>query len=139
MATIMYGSETWPMLEGQKSRVRAVEMGYLRSACRVTWRDRWSNERVLRQCGMKVDVIGMIKKNVLRWFGHMERMESGRMTKRVYMCDVEDGRRRGRPRVRWKDRVREYVMREGGIGWDGGLLLAGDRQAWGTFCRGHPG
>ncbi len=36
----------------QQSRVRAVEMGYLRGACGVTGWDGESNECVYERCGM---------------------------------------------------------------------------------------
>lgn len=58
---LLYGSKTWTLHKGKKSRLRAVEMRYLRSACRVTWRDKWSNERVRKQYGV-ADVTGQIEK-----------------------------------------------------------------------------
>ena len=135
--TLTYGSEAWTLVERLRPRVRAVEMNYLRSACGVTWRDRQTNEEVRRRCGVEVDVLESVKRNNLRWFGHMERMESERMTKRVYESEVEGQRGRGRPNMRWKDGVRKY-MNEGGAGWGEGRRLTGDRGAWGRFVRGHP-
>ncbi len=29
-------------------------------------------------------------RQTLKWFGHMERMEEGKMTRRVYMSELED-------------------------------------------------
>lgn len=71
------------------------------------------------------------------WFGHMERLENDRMTKMVYGSEVDGYRRRGRPKVRWKDTVREH-MEEGGVDWDDGVAVSGDRGAWRNFCCGHP-
>ncbi len=45
-------------------------------------------------------MIEKMQRNTLRWFGHVERMESERLTKRVYDSEVEGVRRRGRPRFR---------------------------------------
>ncbi len=44
LPTLTYGSETWTWNRGQQSRVRAVEMSYLRGACRVARWDGESNE-----------------------------------------------------------------------------------------------
>ncbi len=44
--TLTYASETWPWNETQRSRVQAVEMSYLRSACSVSRVDGMSNESV---------------------------------------------------------------------------------------------
>ena len=40
---------------------------------------------------------------VVRWFGHTERMDEYRMSRRVLMADVSGGRVRGRPRLGWMD------------------------------------
>ena len=52
LPTLTYGSETWTWNIAQQSRVRAVEMSYLRSACGVTRWDGLSNESVYERCGM---------------------------------------------------------------------------------------
>ena len=36
---------------------------------------------------------------LLRWFGHVERMDEYRMARRVLMAEVSGGRVRGRPRL----------------------------------------
>ncbi len=47
-----YASETWAWNESQRSRVQAVEMSYLRSACGVSRMDGMSNESVYERFGM---------------------------------------------------------------------------------------
>jgi hypothetical protein len=37
---------------------------------------------------VKEDVVTKIEKNILRWFGHVERMDERRLTKEVYEADV---------------------------------------------------
>ncbi|MCP4337615.1 MAG: reverse transcriptase family protein, partial [Desulfobulbaceae bacterium] len=135
--TLTYGSEAWTMTGRHKSRVRGVEMSYLRSACGVTWRDRLTNEEVRERCNVDVDVLESVKRNTLRWFGHVERMGSERLVKKVYESEVEGRRGRGRPRTRWKDGVKRY-MSEGGVGWEEGRQLTRDRNAWRQFICGHP-
>ncbi len=43
----------------------------------------------------------------------MERMEESKMTRRVYVSDIEGGTIRGRPPVKWRNRVQEYVRKRG--------------------------
>ena len=43
---------------------------------------------------------------VLRWFGHVERMDDYRMARRVLMAEVSVERVRGRPRLGWMDGVK---------------------------------
>ncbi len=82
-----------------------------------------------------------MKQQTLKWFGHMERMEEGKMIRRVYVSKIKVGSVGGRPLVKWIDRVQEYV-REWGEGSLRNLEQARreceDRKRWKLFCRGHP-
>ncbi len=69
----MYGSENWTWNRAQQSRVRVVEMSYLRGACGLTRWDGESNEIVYEKCGMGSQVNGgnygvveRVKRNTLR-------------------------------------------------------------------------
>ena len=53
----------------------------------------------------------------LRWFGHVQRMEENRISKRVLYMNMGTKRSRGRPRNRWQDQVREDGRIVGGEGW----------------------
>ncbi len=50
--TLTSASKTWAWNESQRSRVQAVEISYLRSACGVNRMDRMSNESVYECFGM---------------------------------------------------------------------------------------
>ncbi len=43
----------------------------------------------------------------------MEEMEEGKITRRVYMSEIEGVSVRGRPPVKWRDSVQEYVRERG--------------------------
>ena len=53
--------------------------------------DRLRNEEVRERTGVRKELAARVDTNVLRWFGHVERMESGRLTKKVMNSKV-DGR-----------------------------------------------
>ncbi len=66
--TLTYASKTWAWNESQWSRVHAVEISYLRSACAVSRMDGMSNESVyehFRMChageGKKCGVVEEVK------------------------------------------------------------------------------
>ena len=46
-----------------------------------------------------------ISESILRWFGHMERMDESRLVKRVYKGVCEGDRGRGRPKNKWIESV----------------------------------
>ncbi len=91
--------------------------------------------------GKKCGVVEEVKRQMLTWFGHMERMEEGKMTRRVYMSEIEGGNVRGRPPVKWRDRVQEYVRERGGGFWRNlkqARRECQDKERWRFFYRGHP-
>ncbi len=81
-----------------------------------------------------------MKRNTLRWFGHIERMENEEFGKKVYQSSVEGPNWRGRQFGRWEDRVKEYVSERGVRGneleWARRECM--DRERWKSVCRGHP-
>ncbi len=77
----------------------------------------------------------------VKWFGHMERTEESKMTRRVYVSETEGGNVRGRPPVKWRDRVQESVRERGERSLrnlEQARRECQDRERWELFCRGHP-
>ena len=52
------------------------------------------------------------------------------MVKKVYQANVEGKRGRGRPQRRWRDEVKDLLLGKG-LNEREGMMLAGDRDAWG--------
>merc|ERR1712001_819488 len=67
--------------------------------------DGGGNEDVRERVGVPEKLSKRVDRKVLKWFGHVERMGNERMTKRVYVSEVEGNRGRGRPPFRWRDGV----------------------------------
>ena len=59
-----------------------------------------------RRAGIERELANRTDQRVLRWFGHVERMDDYRMARRVLMTEVSGGRVRGRPKLTWMDRVK---------------------------------
>ena len=53
---------------------------------------------MLGRAGIERELASRADQRVLRWFGHVERMDECRMDRRVLMAEVSAGRVRGRPR-----------------------------------------
>ena len=68
------------MSSAERRKVNVLEMKCLRSLVGVLRMDRVRNEEVHRRAG--------VEKGVLRWFGHVERMDDYRMARRVLMAEV---------------------------------------------------
>jgi hypothetical protein len=68
----------------------------------------------------------------LHWFGHVQRMEENRISKRVLYMNLGTARLRGRPRNRWQDEVRVDGRIVGGEGWQEKVC---DREEWKKLLR----
>ena len=54
-----------------------------------------------------------IDEGVLRWFGHVERIENDKIAKRVYVGECPASRSVGRPLKRWIDTVKDCLKNRG--------------------------
>ena len=129
--TLMYGSESWGMKVTDRQKLNVFEMKYLRSMIGIPQLDRDRNEVVRARIGVRRELAARVDMNVLRWFGHVERMDSERLLKKVMNAKVDGRSARGRPKFGWMDGVKRALndrrmdMREGrqvsvlGIGMSG--------------------
>ena len=127
--TALYGSETWVLKTEDKNRLDVREMKCLRTMSGVTKWDRIPNERIRGRTGVKSKLSYRAEQGGLRWFGHMERMDGGRITKRVMNSEAEGTRSRGRPKLEWMDGVtRSLRARE--LSVEEARVIARDRGKW---------
>ncbi len=111
---------------------------------------RWdgeSHEIMYERCGIgslasgvNCGVVECMRRNMLRWFEHIERMGSEEFVKKVYVSESVGPNSRGRPYRKWRDRVKEYMggrtgpSKEGVFGELETFLLW--PSAWGMFPEG---
>ena len=94
------------MRSAERRKVNVLEMKCLRSFVGVSRMDRVGNEEVRRRAGIERELASTADQRLLRWFGHVERMDEYRMARRVLITEVSEGRVRGRPRLGWVDGVK---------------------------------
>ena len=66
-----------------------------------------------KECNM----VTYIKLSRLRWAGHVIRLEEQNPARRVFVAVVEGRRQRARPKLRWKDGVRDDAKKLGERNW----------------------
>ena len=53
--------------------------------------DRVRNEEVRRRAGIERELTSRMDRRVLRWFGHVERMDEYRIARRLLIAEVSGG------------------------------------------------
>ena len=119
-----YGSETWAMTKANQSILEVTEMRMLRWMCRVKLEDQVSNIEVLERVDVE-KLENILRRNRLRWFGHVERRGKGSVLKTVEDVEVDGVKPRGRPKNTWKKTIEEDLKK---IGLQKNICQ--DRETW---------
>ena len=75
------------------------------------------------------NIVRLIKSRIMRWAGHVARIEEGRAVHKVLVGKPEGKRPLGRPRRRWEDNIK-MDLQEVGRGCVDWMELAKDRDRW---------
>ena len=103
---MLYGAETWSTTKEIEKMIKQNDCRMLRYMGHVKWEDGVSNEEVMKRCGVE-DVLKVLRRYRLRWYGHVRRREEGHIIRRAAELVVEGRGYRGRPRKTWYRCVQE--------------------------------
>ena len=110
---ILYGLEAAALTKKQEAELEVAEMRMLRFSLGVTRVDKIRNEFV-RGSAHVARFGNKVREARLRWFGHVQRREEEHIGRRMLAMEPPGRRRRGRPKRRYMDVIRED-MRVAGV------------------------
>ena len=110
---VSYEAQAWGMKSAERRKMNVLEMKCLRSLVGVSRMYRVRNEAVCRRAEIESELASRADQRVLRWFGHVERMDEYCMASRVLMAKVSGGWVRGRPMLGWIDGVKVALGNRG--------------------------
>ena len=130
---MVYGLETVAVTKKQVEEMEVAEMKMLRFTTGVTRKDKIRNEHT--RSTVKVECLGMkMREGRLRWYGHVMRRDQEYVGRKMMEMELPGKRRRGRPKRRFLDVVKEDMQEVGVKEMD-----IEDRKMWRMMIRcGHP-
>ena len=130
---MVYGHETAAVTKKQVEEMEVAEMKMLRFAMGVTRKDKIRNEHIRNT--VKVERLEMkMREDRLSWYGHVMRRDQEYVERKMMEMELPGKRRRGRPKRRFLDVVKEDMEEVGVKETD-----IEDRKMWRMMIRcGHP-
>ena len=109
---MVYGLETVAVTKKQVKEMEVAEMKMLRFAMGVTKKDKIRNKYI--RGTIKVERLGMkMREGGLRWYGHVMRKDQEYVGRRVMEMELPGKRKRGRPKRRFLDIMKEDMKEVG--------------------------
>ena len=124
---MLYGSETWTISKIMQKRLEAAEMWFLRRMMKISWTERKTNEQVLHMMSTRRNLMNIIRKRQLEFFGHI--MRKNGLENLVVTGRVEGSRARGRQRLKFLDGLVECAKKLV-IDCNDMIRTTGDRTRW---------
>ena len=102
---LIYGSETWPVKTEDMQRMERTQRMMIRWMCGVSLKNRISSVELCGRLGVE-EVADVVRRSRLRWFGHLERKNSGDWVSACRDFEVAGPKSRGRSKKTWGECIR---------------------------------
>ena len=127
ISIFLYACESWALTAQLEKRTQAFEMRCWR-LLNISYKYHVTNEEDRRKIQAAIgeydELLTLIKKRKLRWFGHISR--SSGLAKTILQGTVKGKRKRGRQKKRWEDNIQEWI----GMDFASSTRAAENRSRW---------
>ena len=129
ISSLLYCSESWTLYRRQTKLLERYHISSLQKILGITWRDKIPHRRILERTKCP-SLEYLLKRNQLRWIGHVVRMPDSRLPKQLLYGELSSGRRSaGGQLKRYKDATKA-TMKACHIPANELEELVQDRSAW---------
>ena len=134
ISALLYGSEAWTLYRRQVKDLDKFHMNSLRRIIGITWRDKVPHTEVLRRTGC-TSLETILNRNLLRWLGHVVRMDEDRLPKQLLYGELAEGRRSAGGQLRRYKDIAKRTLKACHMQPECLEGQASDRQQWRTLTR----
>ena len=128
ISIFLYACKSWTLTAELEKRTQAFEMRCYRRPLNISYKDHVTNEEVRRKIQAAIgeydELLTLVKKRKLRWFGHVSR--SSGLAKTILQGTGKGKRKRGRQKKRWEDNIKEWT----GMYFASSTRAAENRSRW---------
>jgi hypothetical protein len=110
---MVYGGETWVMRREEENVLQRAERAMVRTMCGVRLKDRKSSKELMSMVGLNEDIVTLVRRSRLRWYGHVLRRSGEVGIRHALELEVEGVTGRGRPRMGWREQVEKDRAKAG--------------------------
>jgi hypothetical protein len=96
-----------------RSKINSTEMDFWRRSTGISRKDKIRNNIIKQKMNMTRSLLDDINTKQLQWYGHVHRMEEGRLPKEVMKWRPPGRRKRGRPKHTWAEGIRGLMGEKG--------------------------
>ena len=125
ISIFLYACESWTLTAELEKRTHAFEIRCYRRLLNISY---ITNEEVRRKIQTAIgeydELLTLVKKRKLRWFGHVSR--SSGLAKTILQGTVKGKRKRGRQKKRLEDNIQEWT----GMDFASSTRTAQNRTRW---------
>lgn len=126
LASLLYAVETWTLKVSMMNKIEAFEMWCYRRILRLSWRDRVSNERVLRMLFKDRELLATVKRRKMEYLGHIVRGPKYVTLQTILQGKFEGKRRVGRKNLSWLRNIRTWTE----LPYEELVRTASDRESY---------
>ena len=112
-STITCAAETACLKAKTVSKLNSTEMEFWRRSARISRKDKIRDIVIKQKLNVTRSLLDDIKTKQLKWYGHVQRMEEGRLPKKVMKWSPPERRKRGRPNATWAEGIRGLLGGKG--------------------------
>jgi hypothetical protein len=107
------------------AKLNSTEMDFWRRSALLSRKDKIRNTVIKQKMNVARSLLEDINTKQLKWYGHVQRMEEGRLPKQVMRWNPPGRRKRGRPKLTWMEGIRGQMGEKGLVEEDWN-----DRDEW---------